>query len=326
MRHDLIARASTLERLGALLSRGVPAAEALTSVGAAARAVALAREGRPVAEALLAAGLVDASEAGLVHAGEPARGGAVHGQELRARHEVTRQLRAAAVRPFTKLAAVVLVCVCLAVVLDGPLGTAAPPWPGATPLPSVAERPATLAERFGAYAAAGLVLLAGAALLRTRLARTVTERVGRDLPVVSTLLELEVGARYLRALGTALGAGLDLPAALERAREAFADRATARDLAPLVAAAREGQGLVSILGRAPLNLPTAQWVAGFAVERADPARELLALAASYEERLVRECSRWSPVLGGIADLAIVLGVGASLVSVASGTRGFLSFF
>lgn len=332
MTGDLLRRAGVLERLGALMRRGVPAAEALASIGAGPRAVAVAREGRPVDEALLAAGLVDASEAGLVRAGDPGRGLALLGEELRARHEVTRTFRAAAVRPFTKLAAVVVVFVGLTLILGGePLGLPEPgpptPWGGpGLPVAAQPPPPPSLAERFGAYAAVGLVLLAGAALLRTRAARTPLERVGRDLPVISTLLELEVGARYLRALGTALGAGLDLPRALERARDAFVGRATARELEHLIAAAREGQGLVSILGRAPLELPTAQWVAGHAVGRADPSRELLALAASYEQRLVRECARWSPVLGGVADLLIVIGVGSSLVSVAGGARGLLAFF
>ncbi len=326
MTGDLLRRAGALERLGALLRRGVPAADALASIGAGKGAVAVAAEGRPIHEALLAAGLVDASEAGLVRAGDPGRGLGLLGQELRARHEVARTFRAAAVRPLLKLAVALVVFVAVAVLLGGgsflPSTTLAPGGMLIPPtLPQATTTPASSLERAGAWAALLLLLALGALLLRTRAARTFVERVVRDLPVLSTLLELEVAARYLRALGTALGAGLALPAALERALDAFAGRATAGDLEPLIAAAREGQGLVSILGRAPLNLPTAQWVAGFAVERADPSRDLLELAASYEQRLVRECARWSPVLGGVADLLIVVTVGGSLMHVAGGVRG-----
>ena len=90
-----------------------------------------------------------------------------------------------------------------------------------------------------------------------------------------------------------------------------------RDRDAIVKAAREGNGLVSCLNRAPAATPTAQWVAGIAAERADPARELLELADDYEARLVRECAHWGPLFGGIADLLFVLLIGVPLVFIAT---------
>ncbi|MBX3471454.1 MAG: hypothetical protein KF878_31765 [Planctomycetes bacterium] len=326
MTRDPLRRAGDLERLGALLARGVPAALALASVGAGRAAVALAEEGRPVDEALLAAGLIGPADAGLVRAGDPARGLALLGREVRARHEVGRAFRRAALQPFLKLAVALVVFVGIGVTLGGgrllPPALTTPTGLGGVLMPAQPEgEPVTLRERGAVWGGVALALLLGAALSRTGPAPRLLERAARDLPVVSGLLELEVAARYLRALGTSLDAGLDLPAALSRARDAFAGRATARDLEPILAAARQGHGLVACLGRAPLNMPTAQWVAGATTARAEPAGELLALADAYEARLVRECARWGPVLGGVADLLIVVCVGASVLHVMGGTRG-----
>ncbi|MCO5171114.1 MAG: hypothetical protein M9894_32730 [Planctomycetes bacterium] len=300
---DLLRRAGRLERLAALVRREAPAPDALRSVGAGEPAAALSAEGRPLDEALVAAGLVDAGEAALVRAGDPAGALELLAQELRTRHEVRATFRRAVVRPVVKLAGanLVLLGAWYLVSSGAATGTVAAPLPPAPWL-------ATVAGVAGA-------LLAGRALARVGRVRAALERVARALPLVGGLLELEVAARLLRALGTALAAGADLPAAFDRARAAFPGRQTARDLEPSVQAAREGRGLLDCLARGPALPTTALWVAGAALERADPGRELLAVARHYEERLVRECGHWGPVLGGVADLLVVsgLGVGATLL-------------
>lgn len=338
MTQDPQRRAGLLERLAGLVRREVPLPLALGSLGdgrrdaALERGVALANEGRPLGEALVAAGLVDEADAKLVEAGEgrdPGRGLRLLAQELRARAEVSRTLTAAIVRPAVKL----LVATLMLGLVAGLLGAEAevmqaqsitpqraPLWGMPTPPPRDGP-PGTAAFISVGFTFATLIgaawLLAG-----SRVGRHVLERATRDLPVMSTLLGLEVTTRFLRVLGTALAAGLDLPAALERARDAFADRPVARELDAVVAAAREGNGLVSCLNRAPVATPTAQWVAGVAAERADPARELLELADDYEARLVRECAHWGPVFGGIADLLVVAGIGAPLAVTAANLKNF----
>lgn len=305
---DLLRRAGRLERLAALVRREAPAPDALRSVDAGERAVALATEGRPLAEALLAAGLVDAGEAALVRAGDPARGLELLAQELRARHEVRVTFRRAVVRPAVKLAGanVLLLGAWFLVRSGAATGSVAAPLPPAPWLTTVAL-------------VAG-ALLAARALARLGPVRAALERLARALPLAGGLLELEVAARLLRAVGTALAAGADLPTAFDRARAAFPGRQTARDLEPSVQAAREGRGLLDCLARGPALPTTALWVAGAALERGDPGRELLAVARHYEERLVRECGHWGPVLGGIADLLVVsgLGIGATLLLRAAG--------
>lgn len=329
-------RAGVLERLAGLVKRDVPLSLALGSLGdgrrdaALERGVALANEGRPLGEALVATGLIDEAEAKLVLAGEgrdPGRGLRLLAQELRARAEVSRTLAAAIVRPVLKL----LVAALLLFLVAGLLGAQAEVLnaqeitPHAImiwgPPPARSPPPGTRAFMAIGFTFAALL---GAAWLfaRSRVGHGLLERAARDVPVMSTLLGLEVTTRFLRVLGTALAAGLDLPAAFERVRDAFAGRPVARELDAIVTAAREGSGLVSCLNRAPVATPTAQWVAGIAAERADPARELLELADDYEARLVRECAHWGPVFGGVADLLVVGGIGIPLAYVAVHIRNF----
>jgi type II secretory pathway component PulF len=333
---DPLRRAGLLDRLAALVRREVPLPLALGSLGdgrrdaAVDRGVALASEGRPLGEALVAAGLIDAADASLVEAGEgrdPGRGLRLLAQELRARAEVSRTLTAAIVRPVLKLLGALL----LLFLVAGLLGAEAEAFRTSqiTPRPIFAWNPPPPREALPAARSVKVIGLTVAALVgaawllaRSRAGRGLLERATRDVPIMSTLLGLEVTTRFLRVLGTALAAGLDLPAALERARDAFAGRPVARELQAVVTAAREGNGLVSCLNRAPIATPTAQWVAGIAAERPDPARELLELADEYEARLVRECAHWGPVFGGIADLVVVVGIGAPMVLMATHLKDF----
>ncbi len=321
---DLVRRAGQLERVAGLLGRGVPlplilgdgpAQDAARRAGAQAAGAALAGEGRPLADALRAAGLIEAAEVPLVAAAEgrdPAGALRLLGRELRARVEVDRTLGEALRRPARKVLVAAGVVFALSAVLGvevGVLGRGATATGWAGQLDAIGAE----AHVFGAgLVLAGLVGLV-LALARTALGGRLLERAARDLPLLSTLLGLEVAARALRVLGTGLAAGLDLPRALERVRDAFPGRQTGREVDALVVAARDGADLVSCLGRAGFVPPTAQWLAGVAVERSDPARELLALADDYEARLVRECAHWAPLLSGVADSVIVVCVGLPLV-------------
>lgn len=320
-------RAGRLERVGALLGRGVPLEAALGDGPDVAPGAALAREGRPLGDVLLAAGLIETGEAPLVTAAEGRDGGRgllLLGRELRARAAIDRTIGEAIRWPVRKLVVTLAVVLMVGAALSAEVVLAAAGTepsgldPFGRPSRGIDLTPGFAGGAAVVAALVGLLLVA----LRAPIGRRTIERAARDVPVVSTLLGLEVAARTLRVLGTALAAGLDLPRALERVRDAFPGRQTGREADALVRAAREGAGLVSCLGRAPFVPPTAQWVAGLASERADAPRELLDLADEYEARLVRECAHWAPVLSGVADAFIVAGIGLPIVQVTQQLRGF----
>lgn len=325
------ARAPVLDRLAGLLRRGVPLPDALASAAEAtssrrdpdlAKAVAAAREGRPLDEVLAAARLATPADAAVLRAaagGDPARALRLLADEAAADADLAARTREVLARPVRKAAAVVvLVSVLAGGLTAGVLASASRPDAAVEPLHLA---PLTFAV--------GLAAFVGG--LRLAVARPVTRRflelLGREAHPAAELIRLHAAATFLRAVGTALGAGLPLAGALERAREALAGRLAAEELEPLVAAAREGAGVTRCLGAAPFLDPTAEVVLTEATGRVDLPTELLALAGTYQDRFRRESDRWVPVFGGCAELAFLGPLGVWLVWLATGgLAGFLGAF
>jgi general secretion pathway protein F len=107
---------------------------------------------------------------------------------------------------------------------------------------------------YGLYALALLVLLALAA--RAALARPVprlaADRMVLRLPLVGRLLREALAARFARTLGTLLGGGMPLVAALDVVATALGNRAAAAAVAAAAERTKGGSGLAAALAEAKL--------------------------------------------------------------------------
>ena len=320
-------RARALDRLASLLERGVPLPAALLGAGEsltgrararAASAAAAAGEGRPLVDALLSGGLVEPGERALLEAvtgADPATTLRLLAQELSGRAALAREVELGLRAPLRHALGVLVALAVFALVGSVMLGT----FQGVVALAlgtSGARGWATAAALlFGLLGLAPLALLALTDVALAWLVRSsLVDPLAGLFPALHRLLGLHTASTFLRRLGLALQAGRSLPLALETAAAAFGDRPVAREVAALARRAREGAGLRACLGQAPFLDPSAELVAKEAADRADPPRELLALAQVYAAELALEARALGPLLGGCAEVLMTLPVAGLLAA------------
>lgn len=316
-------RAQALARLAGLVERGVPLPTALLAVAdglsgrARRRLIAAADgagEGRPLVNTLLTAGLVDASEQALLQAltgADPARTLRAFADELRGRAGLEQEIERGLGTPLRHALGLVAVLAGFGVlggmgleVIQGLLGLG----PGGS--------------SWSLVLALLIPLLAWVWFERAGLARLSRSRwldlLAGTFPVSQRLLTLYTASTFLRRLGLCLTAGRPLPAALDAAGAGFGTRPAGLEAQALARRAREGAGLSACLGEAGFLDPSAELLARAAAQRADPPRELLELARVYADELAIEARGLGPVLGGCAELAVLLPLGAVLARTMAG--------
>lgn len=336
-------RAALLERLSALVDRGVAAGPALAALAdpaessrgarrAASRAAALLAEGAPLPRALEAAGVVGPADAALLAAGDGTaalgRGLRLLALDLRGRADIVETVGTLLIGPAWKLGVGFLLGALLVVLESQALGlalgvgpvstvrsfsglwTMAPPPPPAHDAALLLDGPRAAALLAACGAAVGLLVAVATAraILRTARGRMVLEALGRQMPGVEGMLQDAQSARFLRGLGCGLAAGLPLPDALDRAAGALPPGLAAAEAQATVPPAREGAGLGDCLAPAGFLDGTSRWLIDEATRRPDLPGELLALAERRQERFLEDAQVAAPIVAGLADAGVGLGL------------------
>lgn len=316
-------RGEALARLAGLVERGVPLPSALLAVadgstGRARRqllaAAAGAGEGGPLMSALSTAELVEPGEQALLQAltgADPARTLLSFAEDLRGRAQLEAEIERGLGAPLRHALGLVAVVVGFGVL--GGMGL------------EVIQRALGAGGGGGSWSlvlALGVPLLAWVWFERVGLSRLVRspwlDVQAASFPVLQRLLTLHTASTFLRRLGLCLAAGRPLPAALEAAGAGFGARPAGVQAQALARHAREGASLSQCLGEASFLDPSAELLALAAAQRADPPRELLELARVYADELTIEARGLGPVLGGCAEVAVLLPLGAVLARVLAG--------
>ncbi len=311
-------RARFLARLAGLLQRGVSLNDALAAfaqdpdpgwAAAAAKALPLAREGSPLWTVLVEAGLITESDGAVLAAseGDGARPLQLVASELEARARLVEAVRDAVSRPLGKFVIVGFLGLALVLIQM---------YSGRGVFP-VSVGSGLLLQRPWVNAGLGLVsmslgcvaiLFGMRALFWLPATQRMLEAALRESYGLERLLLLENGARFLRSLGTALEAGLSLPKAFRRTREAFAGRVVADEIEVLQNMAEEGSSLSACLAIVPFLDATTLWTLEHALHRPDLPAELLAHADTLQAELQRELAIRTPLLNGTANMIFALPV------------------
>ncbi|GJG85045.1 secretion system protein [Gemmatimonadetes bacterium T265] len=315
--------------LAALLPVGMPLTQALgaalhVGTGDVRAALAAVRgrveRGEMLADALAAHGaLFPPLYVGLVRAGE--RSGDLAGAFARLAEQLEREerlrgrLASAAVYPILlSVAGSVAVAVLLVFVLprfaellEGS-GASLPPTTAFMLSLSVALRrwwPALL------LVPAGLVMF-GTWTRATADGRRALARLLLAVPVLRSVRQNVLAARFARLTGVLLGGGAPLVAALDDVRESLADPVAADDVARVRTAVREGRSLRDAVAASPVYPPLLAQLVGVGEEAGQLRTFLLKAAEIFEERSERAAQR----LATLAEPALIMLFGAVVAFVA----------
>jgi type II secretory pathway component PulF len=325
-------RASFLDRLATLLQRGITLSDALGAfaqdpdkdwAAAAERALPFALEGASLATVLEESGLVTEADTALLRAGEGdgSRPLSYVASELKARARLASAVHAALVAPLWKFMIVgflgmlvVLIQVCTTqVMFPEHIGSGLflrDPWVSSTLTFVCMSMMLCMGGRF----AWGIVWRPAT--------RRMLEAAARESMTLERLLLLENGARFLRALGTAFEVGLPLTGALAHAKRVFHGRVVADEIDVLCGMAEEGAPLDACLSLVPFLDATTLWTLEHALHRPDLPAELLAVADTLQEDLVRELEVRTPFLTGAANLAFALPILLSAAVLLTGVNSY----
>jgi general secretion pathway protein F len=141
-----------------------------------------------------------------------------------------------------------------------------------------------------------LLVLAGLVLWARRYLR---DPVGRErwharllsLPLAGSLIAKIEAGRFARTLGTLLGNGVSLPAAIEIAKEIVGNRVIARGLSQVAVRVRQGEGLSSALTEAAVFPPLTTQLLKVGEETGHLERMLEELADIYEREARTDIQR-----------------------------------
>ena len=305
-RFDSQARALLIRELAALVSAGMPLADALAALersGGAAPAVALmagrlltaVREGRALSQAMAEVG----DEAfppfvrGLVRAGEAS--GALAGaltriaDALEAQLALAREIRSALTYP----ALVVIVAAAAVAIL---LFAVVPEFAGlfadrTAALPTSARMIFWLSTALRAHGLAIAIIVIGGSVAVALWWRDPRRRANRDgwllrLPRLGALIRLHASARFLQTLGELLAGGVALVTAFELARQALGNRALESRLQTVLPHLRQGRGLADSLKETALLDPLTREMLA-AGEQAGALAEMALHAARLAQEHVR---------------------------------------
>jgi len=164
-----------------------------------------------------------------------------------------------------------------------------------------------------ALVAAVLAAALGRRALQTDTGRRALEKVLLRVPAVGTILARFALVRFARMLGTLLGAGVPLVAALKVARQAIGNQTLADAVSGSIERVQRGEALAGSLGaETRLFPPSVTEMIAVAEEGGRLDKELVRLAATYEVELDRRL-RMLVTLAEPALLFIMAGVVGTVV-------------
>ncbi len=161
-----------------------------------------------------------------------------------------------------------------------------------------------------------LLPLAGAALFawarNTEEGARAWARVLLGLPLVRTLRQYALSARFARLLGVLLGGGAPLLPAIDDTMESIGDPVARDDIARVRAMVREGSSMRQAVGESTLFSPLLAQLIGVGEDAGDLRTFLVKSADIFEERTERATQR----LAALAEPAMIVVFGAIVAFVA----------
>lgn len=315
--------------MSALLPVGMPLARALdAATGVATKEVAAAisdvrsrvERGVPLADALAEHPLLfDPLYVGIVRAGE--RSGDLDSAFTRLAEQIEREealqarIVSAAIYPLL-LATAGTIAVCLLVFFVLPRFVTLLEGSGAT-LPATTRALLTVTEtvRQG-WPVLALLPFVGAAFAawvrRAEEGRRAWSRFLLAIPVVRTLRQYALSARFARLLGVLLGGGAPLLPALDDTMASMGDPIARDDIGRVRAMVREGSSMRAAVGESTLFSPLLAQLIGVGEEAGDLRTFLVKAADIFEERTERATQR----LAALAEPAMIVVFGAIVAFVA----------
>lgn len=316
--------------LASLVGVGLPVDRALRTTAAALPAALRGhlaevedgvREGQSLSQALRRTrGLVPEGVIGMLEAGERASRLAEALDQVAAHleqeAEFLARLRGALAYPVVLLAVgvlslgiIVFVILPRFAVLLADVGQAAPPATRALLAVGIAARAWAPVLPFILAAVLAIVL---AALRRPQVRLRLAEAL-LDFPVIGPLRRTLVGARWLRALATALASGLTILPALRAAAEASGDPAIRERSLRAAARIAEGEGVTAALNAAEVLTPEALQVLGIG----EGSGHLALMARRAAEVTARDGERRLQGLVRLLEPSLVLTFGCLVAGVAA---------
>lgn len=132
------------------------------------------------------------------------------------------------------------------------------------------------------------------------------------LPLVRTLRQYALSARFARLLGVLLGGGAPLLPAIDDTMESIGDPIARDDIARVRAMVREGSSMRQAVGESPLFSPLLAQLIGVGEEAGDLRTFLVKSADIFEERTERATQR----VAALAEPAMIVVFGAIVAFVA----------
>lgn len=156
---------------------------------------------------------------------------------------------------------------------------------------------------------AGVVLAAGAAVLRSERTRTALEAVRLKIPVVGSALRMVAIARFCRILGTMLANGVPMLQALAISRDATGSRLLSTRIEEATENVRAGEPLATPLGRGGFMPPQVLAMIAVAEESNRLESVLVHIADTVERRTTRQVDQAVRLIEPVVLCVVAVAIG-----------------
>jgi general secretion pathway protein F len=189
-------------------------------------------------------------------------------------------------------------------------------------LPAAAANVIAVSDWLNDYWAALAVGLAGVVLamllLRRRPAvRRFLDRAVLRLPLVGGLVRMDLTVRFCRTLGSLIGNGIAVPAALTLTRDVMGNGVAAGAVAAMSRELRKGSDLARLMNETRLFPPIVIAIMRVGEETGGLAKSALYLADMFEQRLEVATQRLVTILEPVIIVAVSGAVAAIIISIMS---------
>jgi general secretion pathway protein F len=175
-----------------------------------------------------------------------------------------------------------------------------------------------LNEYWAALAAAfAAVVLAMLLLYRRPAVRRFLDRAVLRLPLVGSLVRMDLTVRFCRTLGSLIGNGIAVPTALNLTRDVMGNGEAAGAVAAMGRELRKGSDLARLMGESHLFPPIVIAIMRVGEETGGLARSALYLADMFEQKLEVATQRLVTILEPVIIVAVSGAVAAIIVSIMS---------
>jgi general secretion pathway protein F len=167
--------------------------------------------------------------------------------------------------------------------------------------------------------AAGLaaVALAVPLLHRRPAMRRFLDRAALRLPLVGSLVRMDLTVRFCRTLGSLIGNGIAVPTALNLTRDVMGNGEAAGAIDAMSRELRKGSDLARLMGESRLFPPIVIAIMRVGEETGGLAKSALYLADMFEQKLEVALQRLVTILEPVIIVAVSGAVAAIIISIMS---------